>query len=214
MSLKERIEEFRRESIRKIPEDARKVMQKATEGLVNSGIEENIPKVGSKAYDFTLQNYDGSEITLYEETTKGPVVLSFYRGGWCPVCNLELNYLQSKLSDFQNYGAKLIAVSPELPEYANETVERHNIEFPVLYDTDNKVAVKYGLVFKMPDDLVEIYEKFGLDVAKHNGNEKYEIPIPATFVVDRKLTLRYVFCKADYNQRAEPDDIIKVLKKL
>ncbi|TYB33354.1 MAG: AhpC/TSA family protein [Flexistipes sinusarabici] len=212
MLLKEQIEELKRESAGKIPEDAKKVMKKATEDLVKSGIEANIPKVGSKAYDFTLQNYDGSEVTLSKEAAKGPVVLSFYRGGWCPVCNLELNYLQSRLSDFQNHGANLIAVSPELPEYANETVERHNIEFPVLYDTDNKVAAKYGLVFKMPEDLVEVYEKFGLDVAKHNGNEKYEIPVPATFVVDRDLTLRYVFGKADYNQRAEPDDILEVLK--
>ncbi len=214
MSLKEKIEELKRQSAGKIPEDAREVMQRATEDLIKSGIEENIPKVGSKAYDFTLQNYDGSAVTLSEEAAKGPVVLSFYRGGWCPVCNLELNYLQSRLSDFQSHGANLIAVSPELPEYANETVERHSIEFPVLYDSDNKVAAKYGLVFKMPEDLVKIYEKFGLDVAKHNGNEKYEIPIPATFVVDRDLTLKYVFGKADYNQRAEPDDIIEVLKKL
>ena len=104
MSLKEQIEELKREIAGKIPEDTKKVMQKATEDLVKSGIEENIPKVGSKAYDFTLQNYDGSEVTLSEETQKGPVILSFYRGGWCPVCNLELNYLQSRLSDFQNFG--------------------------------------------------------------------------------------------------------------
>ncbi|MEC9491479.1 peroxiredoxin-like family protein [Flexistipes sp.] len=214
MSLKEKLEELKKQSAGKIPEDAREVMQRATEDLIKSGIEENIPKAGSKAYDFTLQNYDGSAVTLSEEASKGPVVLSFYRGGWCPVCNLELNYLQSRLSDFQSHGANLIAVSPELPEYANETVERHSIEFPVLYDSDNNVAAKYGLVFKMPEDLVEIYEKFGLDVAKHNGNEKYEIPIPATFVVDRDLTLKYVFGKADYNQRAEPDDIIEVLKGL
>lgn len=214
MSLKEKIEELKQESAKKIPEDAKKVMQKSTEDLVKSGIEENIPLVGSKAYDFTLQNFDGTEITLSKETQKRPVILSFYRGGWCPVCNLELNYLQSRLPDFQNYGANLIAVSPELPEYANETVERHSIEFPVLYDKDNRVAAKYGLVFKLPDDLVGIYEKFGLDVAKHNGNDKFEIPIPATFVVDKDLTLKYVFGKADYNQRAEPDDIIDVLKGL
>jgi peroxiredoxin len=214
MLLKEQIEELKRESAGKIPDNAKKVMKRATEDLVKSGIEENIPKVGSKAYDFTLQNYDGSQVTLSKEIQKGPVILSFYRGGWCPVCNLELNYLQSKLSDFQKYGANLIAISPEVPEYANETVERHNIKFPVLYDKDNRIAAKYGLVFKLPDDLVEIYEKSGLDVAKHNGNDKFEIPIPATFVVVRDLTLKYVFGKADYNQRAEPDDIVEVLKKL
>jgi len=214
MTLKEKIEEFKKESASKIPEDDRKIMEQATEDLIKTGIEENILKVGSKAFDFTLKNFDGTDVTLSNRAEKQPVILSFYRGGWCPICNLELNYLQSRLSDFEKYNAALIAVSPEQPEFANETVERHDIKFPVLSDIGNQVAEKYGLVFKMPENLIKIYKKFGLDVAKYNGNDKWEIPIPATFVIDKNMIIKYAFGKADYSKRAEPDEIIEVLKTL
>lgn len=214
MTLKEKIEKLQKESAEKIPEDAKTIMQQATQDLIKTGIEENIPKVGTKAVDFTLQNYDSTDVTLSTQVEKQPVILSFYRGSWCPICNLELNYLQSRLSDFEKYGASLIAVSPELPEFANETVERYDIKFPILSDIGNQVAAKYGLVFKMPEDLVEIYKKFGLEVAKHNGNDKWEIPIPATFVIDKNMVIRYAFGKADYTKRAEPVDIIEALKTL
>lgn len=214
MTLKEIIENFKKERLSQIPDDVKAIMMKATEDLINSGIEEQLPKVGEKIFDFTLPNYDGKEVRLGELLENGPVVLNFYRGGWCPYCNLQLNYLQSRLDDFKKYGAVLVAVSPELPDMAASTVDRHSIKFYVLSDVDNKVAKKLGLVFKLPDEVVSIYKKLGHDLEKYNGNDKYEIPIPATFVIDKDFTIRYSFGKADYTQRAEPDDIIEVLKTL
>lgn len=214
MTLEEKIYEYRKESAKKISDEDIKIMQKAVEDLVKTGIEESVPKLGSKAIDFTLKNFDGTDVTLSELVKNKFVILSFYRGGWCPICNIELNYLQSRLLDFEKLNAILVAISPEKPDFASETVKRHNLKFPVLSDIDNKVAKKYNLVFKMPDNLVEIYKKFGLDVAKHNGNDKWEIPIPATFLVDNDMVIRYAFKKADYSKRAEPDDIIEVLKTM
>ena len=100
-----------------------------------------------------------------------------------------------------------------MPDLASLTVEKHNIKFKILSDIGNKVGKKYGIVFKLPDRLADLYVKLGIDLKKYNGNENNEIPVPATFVIDKNMTVKYSFGKADYTLRAEPDDIIEVLKK-
>jgi len=212
MSLNKMLSDFKNERLKEIPEEIKVMMKKATDDLLASKIEEKLPKVGDMAIDFSLTNHLDEEFILSEAVKDKFVILTFYRGGWCPYCNLQLNYLNSRLQDFKNLNAELVAVSPELPDYADKTINRHDIKFQVLSDVDNKVAKKYNLVFRLPDELVKLYLKLGHNLSAYNGNDKAEIPVPATFVINSDMKIIYSFGKADYTVRAEPDDIIEAIK--
>ena len=140
--------------------------------------------------------------------------MSFYRGGWCPYCNIELRGLQSELASFREHGANLVAVSPQTPDNSLSTTEQNELEFPVLSDVGNTVAKKFGLVFTLPESLRPIYEDFGIDISKSNGDESFEIPVPATFVINRDGHISYAFINADYRKRAEPSDVLAAVKDL
>lgn len=170
-------------------------------------------RLGDKAPDFTLRDQNGKEINLYQLLKKGSVVLNWYRGGWCPYCNLELKGLADKAVEIEQLGATLIAISPELPDKSLTTIEKNNLPFTVLSDTDNNVAHKYDLVFKLDAETADRYEsKFGL--SQYNGNDKAELPIPATYIIDQKGIIRYAFVNPDYKKRANPEDILMQLTQL
>lgn len=111
-------------------------------------------------------------------------------------------------------GASLVAVAPTLPDQSLSTVEKNELEFPVLSDVGNQVAKQFGIVFTLPAELRPIYESFGIDVAKHNGDDTFELPCPATYVIDGSGTIQYSFVHSDYTLRAEPAEILEVLKNL
>lgn len=170
-------------------------------------------RVGDKAPDFTLKDQNGKEVDLYQLLEKGPVVLNWYRGGWCPYCNLELKGLADKAAEINQLGAALIALSPELPDKSLSTIEKNNLPFTVLSDTDNNVARKYDLVFKLDTETADRYEsKFGL--SQYNGNDKAELPIPATYIIDQKGIIRYAFVDPDYKKRANPEEVVMELTQL
>lgn len=211
-SLQEKMDKKRSKS--KIPQKDRMTMLEATEELRKSGIIDKAKKKGDHYIDFTLPNINGKNKKLSDLLENGPVVLTFYRGGWCPYCNIQLKAYQEKLNEFKQAGGQLVAVSPETMESANTTVNKNEIEFEILTDGLNKVARKYGLVFKLPDNLKEVYLRFGLDLEKNQGNDSWELPIPATYVINRKGKIIYSFLNVDYVKRAEPEDIISALKTL
>ncbi len=192
------------------------IMKSYTEGIEavkESNIVKSALQVGDTALDFTLPNALGKDVTLYEELKKGPVILMWYRGGWCPYCNVALHYMQESLPDFKKYGANLIAVSPELPDRSISTKEKHDLDFEVLSDVDNVVAREYKLVYTLTDEVADIYEdKFVL--SSYNGNNKAELPLAATYVIDENKIIKYAFLDADYRNRAEPSDLIEILKEL
>ncbi|MEM6453428.1 MAG: peroxiredoxin family protein, partial [Cyanobacteria bacterium P01_D01_bin.105] len=148
-SLATQLQDFQNEFLQKAPEEAVNVMQKATADLELSGIVNNSLKVGETAPDFTLPNAVGKEIKLSELLSNGPVIINFYRGEWCPYCNLELHAFQQLLPEFQQSNAQLVAISPSLPTKALTMQEKHDLAFPVLSDLGNKVARSYGLVFTL-----------------------------------------------------------------
>tara|TARA_R110002096_G_scaffold28336_18_gene85973 strand:+ start:4200 stop:4865 length:666 start_codon:yes stop_codon:yes gene_type:complete len=192
------------------------IMKSYTEGIEavkKSNIVKSALQVGDTALDFTLPNALGKDVTLYEELKKGPVILMWYRGGWCPYCNVALHYMQESLPDFKKYGANLIAVSPELPDRSISTKEKHELDFEVLSDVDNVVAHQYKVVYTLTDEVADIYEgKFVL--SSYNGNQKAELPLAATYVIDQNKIIKYAFLDADYRNRAEPSDLIEILKQL
>ena len=172
-------------------------------------------KVGERAPDFTLPNAHGMPVTLSEQLAKGPVVLSFYRGAWCPYCNLELKALHGALPRFERLGAHLIAITPQQPDKSLEQVNKDGYPFEILSDLDSAVMRDYRLYFKVPKALSTLYQdRFGLDLATYNGTGRYELPVPGTFVIDKQGIVRAAFADTDYKRRMEPADIIATLRTL
>jgi peroxiredoxin len=176
---------------------------------------EDALKLGAKAPNFTLPNQDGNLIALNDVLAKGPVVLTFYRGSWCPYCNLQLRALQARLSEIHGLGATLVAVSPQVPDESLTKNEISEMDFTVLSDQDAKVASEYGIAWEVPEFLVDhMRVDRNLDLEAINNGNGNVLPIPATFVLsaDGEVVWRYV--DVDYRTRSEPDDIIAALKKL
>ncbi|AIZ42195.1 peroxiredoxin-like family protein [Cellulophaga baltica] len=188
--------------------------QKYAEGIaavVETNIVGNALQVGETAINFTLPNALGKKITLYDELENGPVILMWYRGGWCPYCNMQLHYMQEMLPEFKKLGASLIAITPETPDNSISTKEKNDLEFEVLSDLDNKVGYEYKVVFKLTEDVKEIYEN-GFELSKFNGNDKGELPLAATYIIGQNKVIQYAFLDADYRNRAEPQDLLEHLK--
>lgn len=214
MGLQIELDELYNGFTKKVPPEIVNVMLDATKRLADTGIAQNALKVGEKAPDFELPNVKGESVKLSTLLEKGPVVLNFYRGGWCPYCNLELNTYNRHLGDIENLGASLVAISPQTPDNSLSTAEKNDLKFEVLSDVGNKAANEYGLVFKLDSSLHEIYTKFGLVLPKFNGDDSWEIPLPGTYVVHTDGNVKYAFADADYTKRAEPDEVIAKLEEL
>lgn len=194
-------------------EKTKETYKEGLDAVLNSGILDSALNVGDIAPDFTLKNALGEEVSLKDYLKEGPVVLSWYRGGWCPYCNINLHYLQEELPNFQAEGANLIALTPETPDESISTAEKHELQFEVLSDLENKIGKKYGIVFQLTDEVAEIYnEKFNLN--QHNGDNSNELPLAATYVIDTDGTIVYAFLDYDYRNRAEPSEITTFLQEL
>ncbi len=197
-----------------IPPEVMGLIQDATKKLVDSGISQQAALAGRRAPDFTLPDIDGASVSLSGQLLKGPVVLSFYRGGWCPYCNLELRALQGSLSQIEATGASLLAIAPELPEKGASTRESAALSFPLLSDFGNSVAARYGLVFTLAEALRPAYAGFGFDIPAVNGDDSFTLPMPATYIINRDGLIKHAFVSADYTQRMEPAEIIDILETL
>ena len=177
---------------------------------------ENSAAVGDTAKNFTLPDANGNSITLYDRLKEGSVVLSFYRGGWCPVCNIQLHGYQERLAEIEKLGATLIAISPETPSNAEVTMVKHNLTFTVLSDQGNHVASEYGILWAVPEEGRENFSKWledsaGKTLEDYNAQAGYELPVPATFVIDPNGSITYAFADVDYKNRADIDDILAAL---
>ncbi|MEM9868834.1 MAG: peroxiredoxin-like family protein, partial [Bacteroidota bacterium] len=140
------------------------------------------------------------------------LIISFYRGGWCPYCNMELRALQKHADVLGQLGANLVAISPETPDNSLTTLEKNQLQFKILSDGDNHYAKKLNLTFQMPENLKEVYHSFGIHVDHHNGNSDFELPMPATYIIDTNRTVIYHFVPEDYTQRMDPEEIVAFLR--
>ena len=189
------------------------VMEKANLSLADTLPSPGI-KVGETAPDFKLNNALGKQVSLKDELKKGPVVLVFYRGAWCPFCNMHLHVLQQSLPQFKQYGAQLITVTPQTPDKSAEQINKDGYPFEVLSDLDSKVMQAYNLYYELPDDLVAVYKNHGLDIEAFNGTGRNVLPVPGSFVIDKKGIVRGMHAQTDYKLRMEPAAIIQILKTL
>ena len=214
MTLAKQLENQLTKAKANIPAEKLAVMAQATTELINSGIAEQTLQVGDTLPPINLPNALGKTVNTQDLLTEGALVISFYRGQWCPYCNLELRALQQALPEFKALGASLVAISPQNPDNSLSTTEKNELTFEVLSDVGNQVARQLGLVFQIPEQLRPIYQSFGIDLPEHNGDETFELPIAATYVINRDGKVVYAFVNPDYTQRAEPADIVAAVANL
>lgn len=213
-SLQERIEAYKaRQDPELMPAADRAVMNKAKEELA-----ERLPDpgldVGEQAPDFTLPNALGEPVRLYDLLEEGPVVLTFYRGAWCPYCNLELKAMTEARPDIKAQGAQLIAVTPQQPDQSLKQVTEDGYPFEILSDLDDTVMKDYNLYFEVSEELDAVYRKMGLNLEAFNGEGRRGLPVPGTFVIDRNGVIRAAFADVDYTRRMEPAAVVEALKRL
>lgn len=212
--LIDKIKEYQEAFKQKVPQELQDTMLGATAKLQEAGISKNALQAGDEAKNFTLPNFDGQNVELDEVLKeKDFVVISFYRGMWCPYCNLELKSLQEIKPELDALNAELIAISPQTPDNSLETKEKNELTFKVVSDTNNLVAKDYGLIFSLAQELRPIYESFGINIPVSNDDDSYEIPMPATYVINKNKEIVYSFIDEDYTKRLEPEVILEQLRK-
>jgi peroxiredoxin len=169
------------------------------------------PKIGEPAPEFTLPDQRGEQVSLSELVREGPVVLIFYRGEWCPYCNLQLRTFQAHLEQLAEHGAQLVAISPQTPDHSLSMTEKNKLGFRVLSDVGANVIDRYGLRFEVDEQLRTLTESVGNDIGAHNGTGGWTLPAASTFVIDRDGVVHYAHIRGDWRERAEPADVLAVL---
>lgn len=214
INLQKKLDTLTAQSLENAPADIIKLFKDAATDLIASNIQDKALKVGDTIENFSLYNILGEKIHLYDELQKGPMILCFYRGSWCPYCNLELSAYQELLPEIQANGGGLIAISPELPSSAVSVVDKYMLKYTVATDLGNKLARKLGLTFELDSRIKPIYEKLGVDLVKFNGDESYELPVPATYIIDENGKVVLANVDADYQRRLEPEVALKKIIEL
>lgn len=190
--------------------DFRAVVAAMVERLRSEGLTPGID-IGERAPQFVLPDASGGKVALAERLAAGPVVLSFYRGAWCPVCNTELSSLQAALPEMTARGASLVAVSPQAPDASQPFVERLGLGFDVLSDLDQEVTRSYRLQFELPVDLRDLYTQWGMSLEEHNADGSWNLPVPATFVIDQGGVVRARHVEPNYWERMPVEAILAAL---
>jgi peroxiredoxin len=189
------------------------IMDRATAELVASGQANRAAKACDKAHTFTLRDGHGHWVSSLELLAKGPLVVSFYRGVWCPYCNFELQALEAALPMIREAGANLVAISPQLAASSQKSTRIHHLSFPILSDPNNQVAASFGLRYALPNYLVDLYKSRKIDLPAINGDDSWTLPMPARYVIAPDRTIVYAEVNPDYTQRPEPEDLLPILKQ-
>ncbi len=174
----------------------------------------NALNVGAKMPSFKLKDANNQMVGSDDLLKQANLVIVFYRGSWCPFCNLYLRNLQKNLSRIKEAGGNLVAISVENPDNSLNVAKKNELDFTVLSDPNLTLAGKFGIVYQLPQETDALYKSHGLNVAEHNQMEKAKLPLSATYVVNRKGEIVYAFLEPDYKKRAEPQAIIDALAKI
>ena len=196
-----------------VPPSVIETMHRATAELKASGQAERARKVGDRAPEFALPDGGAEVVRSTDLLARGPLVVSFYRGVWCPYCNTELQALEAFLPQIRELGGGLVAISPQSAANSRKSARQNELSFPILSDQGNEVAAAFGLRFRLPDYLVELYQQLGNNLPLVNGDPSWTLPIPARYVIDRDGVIRYANVSADYTQRPEPEDMLPALRQ-
>ena len=204
----------RKELIEKyVPAETRAVHARAITELMQQRLAGNIVPVGSKVPEFQLQDHDGKSVSSSSLLAKGRVVLCFIRGRWCPFCVAQMEAMNLVLPEIEEAGATLGAVSPQTVKQSYFMRDQHKLRFPLLSDAGNKVARQFGLTYRIPDEQRAVYQRAFVNLTFVNGDDSCELPIPATYIIDRDGTVLYASANEDYTERPEPSEIVSILNQ-
>jgi peroxiredoxin len=196
-----------------VPRSVIETMHRGTAELKATGQAERARHVGDKAPAFTLKDADGNVVSSEALLAKGPLIVSFYRGVWCPYCNMELQALQAALPEFEKLSASLVAISPQTAPNSRKSMRENKLSFPILSDVKGETGAAFGLRFALPDYLVELYKSLKSDLPTFNDDPSWSLPMPARYVIGQDGTILYAEVNPDYTQRPEPDALLPVLRK-
>ncbi len=214
MTLSEQLRDFRSEFERTAPAGRPALYEaKINELRANFSIQNTIG-VGDPAPEFKLPSAHGHVVSLSDVLKSGPAVVTFYRGGWCPYCNIQLRAYQAALPTWKALGARLVAISPQKPDGSLSTSQTNALEFDVLSDLGNSVARSYGLVYPLPEELREVLRSNGKVLSLINGDESWELPVPATYVITSGNRVTLAGIDVDFRHRLEPDEITTALERI
>lgn len=196
-----------------VPPSVIATMHRATDELIASGAAARALKAGDKAPAFTLKDPEGNEVSSTDLLKDGPLVVSFYRGVWCPYCNMELQALEAAMPAFTAAGAKLVAISPQTAPNSRKSVRQNALSFAILSDPHNEVAEAFGLRFSMPDYLIDLYKGLKNDLPSFNGDPSWTLPMPGRYVIAQDGTILYAEVNPDYTHRPEPEDMLPAIRR-
>ncbi|RXM52632.1 MULTISPECIES: peroxiredoxin-like family protein [unclassified Chryseobacterium] len=210
-TLAKQIEDLNHELSSQLPQEILEAFGKSIEDLKTQRIEENSIQIGEQMPGFSLPNASGKIINSEDILKDGKIILAFYRGSWCPYCNLELKFLQNNLSQIKDKGATLIAISPQSPDHSLNMTEKNSLEFEVLTDIDNNFAKRLGIAFQLQDFVIPYYNGLGIHLSDFNKNNDHTLPVPAVFVVDENSLVTYKFLDVNYMNRIDVEELIQAL---
>jgi peroxiredoxin len=219
MALQDRLDTFKADFVsgrwlRQPSKEVLDTMHRATDELIRSGQAQRAKKAGDTAPVFTLNDPDGKPVSSRELLAQGPLVISFYRGVWCPYCNLELQALQEAFAEITARGASLVAISPQTAPNSRKSQRENKLDFPILSDRKSEVANAFGIRFALPDYLVELYKGFKNDLPTFNDDPSWVLPMPARYVIGIDGIIAYAEVNPDYTQRPDPSELLPVLDRL
>lgn len=193
------------------PPEIHPIMERATAELIASGPASRAIRAGDRAPEFSLKDQDGNLVSSAALLEKGPLVVTFYRGVWCPYCNLDLQAMNEALPTLQSYGASLVAISPQTAVNSRKSVRTNQLGFPVLSDVHNDTAAAFGLRFTLPDYLIDLYKSLRNDLPAFNGDASWTLPMPARYVIGQDGIVLYSEVSPDYTRRPDPDALFPAL---
>jgi len=214
-TIQEQSDQIAAASRQRLPAEVLETFARDQAGWQAKGRPVDAVGVGDVLSDFTLPDATGRNVSLSELVADGPAVLVFYRGGWCPYCNLALHQYQSELvPHLPDYTATLAAISPQKPDASLSTIEKHDLQFAVLSDAGARVARQLGIAFEPADDVLEAQRALGLDIRDGNADGSPELPMPTVLIVDSDRTVQFADVQANYTSRTEVADILAALRRL
>jgi peroxiredoxin len=196
---------------RYVPPETQAVHARVTADLKAAGLSEKVLHTGAKAPSFELKDHNGKAVSSADLLNKGRLVICFFRGRWCPFCVGQLEAMNLVLPKIEQAGASLVAISPQTVQQSFFMVDQHKLRFPLLSDVGNQIARQFGLVYRVPDEQQAIFRRAFVNLPFANGDSSWELPIPATFIVDRDRTILYASADEDYAHRPEPVEILQQL---
>ena len=171
-------------------------------------------KVGDRAPEFTLPDVDGTLVSSHALLAKGPLVVTFYRGAWCPYCNLDLSALEESRSEIESRGASLVAISQQTAANSRKSQRQNGLKFPILGDHGGIIAAEFGVRWTLPDYLRVVQKGLGADLTQFNGEDSWTLPMPARYVIAQDGRIAYAEVNADYTRRPEPSAVFPILEQL